>query len=147
MKMSCEFCGVRTSSFGLVMGAPLRSVALDLGLLSRPKCALNALPDISPRWGTRCVDFGGAAGRAAVFEIRIGAPHHSAASPACVLCTSYATRNHRAIAARSSAVSCRYPSLHDRLQNLLPHQRCVTMPIRPPQRSQTRGLRFCLMKP
>ena len=67
--------------------------------------------------------------------------------PACVLRMSYATRNHRAIEARSSAISCRYPSLHDRLQNLLPHQRCVTMPKRPPQRSQTRGLRFCLMTP
>src|SRR4051794_8196362 len=61
MKMSCEFCGVRTSSFGLVMGVPLRLMALDLGLLSRWN-VLKALLDISPRWGTRCVDFGGAAG-------------------------------------------------------------------------------------
>src|SRR3977135_2082200 len=63
IKMSCEFWGVGPSRFGLVRGVPLRLVALDLGLLSRPQCALKALPDISPRWGTRCVDFGGAAGR------------------------------------------------------------------------------------
>src|SRR5712672_2240383 len=62
MKMTCEFCGIRTSSFGLGMGDPLRLMALDSGLLSRPKCAMKGLLDISPRWGTRCVDFGGAVG-------------------------------------------------------------------------------------
>src|SRR5947209_6894391 len=62
IKMTCEFCGVRTSSFGLAMGDPLRLMALDLGLLSLPKCALKSLLDISPRWGTLCVDFGGAVG-------------------------------------------------------------------------------------
>src|SRR5712672_1121289 len=70
MKMTCEFCGVRTSSFGLGMGDPLRLMALDSGLLSRPKCAMKGLLDISPRWGTLCVDFGGAVGRAAAGEAR-----------------------------------------------------------------------------
>jgi hypothetical protein len=37
---------------------------------------------------------------------------------------------------RPSASSRRYASLHVRLQNLLRHQRCVTMPKRPPQWSQ-----------
>ena len=34
---------------------------------------------------------------------------------------------------RSSMISRRYASLHLRLQNLLPHQRCVTIPNGPPQ--------------
>jgi hypothetical protein len=34
---------------------------------------------------------------------------------------------------RSSLISRRYASLHLRLQNLLPHQRCVTIPNDPPQ--------------
>jgi len=34
---------------------------------------------------------------------------------------------------RSSMISRRYASLHLRLQNLLPHQRCVTIPNDPPQ--------------
>jgi hypothetical protein len=34
---------------------------------------------------------------------------------------------------RSSLISRRYASLHLRLQNLLPHQRCVTIPNGPPQ--------------
>jgi len=38
---------------------------------------------------------------------------------------------------RSSAVSRRYASLHLLLQNLLPHQRYVTIPKRPPQWSHT----------
>ena len=37
---------------------------------------------------------------------------------------------------RSSMISRRYASLHLRLQNLLPHQRCVTIPNGPPQRLQ-----------
>jgi len=41
------------------------------------------------------------------------------------------------IVSRSSVTSRRYASLHVLLQNLLPHQRCVTMPKHPPQRSQT----------
>jgi hypothetical protein len=45
--------------------------------------------------------------------------------------------NQRRIVSRSSVTSRRYASLHVLLQNLLPHQRCVTMPKRPPQRSQT----------
>src|SRR5882757_10804808 len=55
MKMSCEFCGVRTSSFGLIMGAPLRLLALRPGAAVALECALKALLDISPRWGTRRV--------------------------------------------------------------------------------------------
>jgi hypothetical protein len=39
----------------------------------------------------------------------------------------------RRILSRSSASSRRYACLHVLLQNLLPHQRCVTMPKRPPQ--------------
>ena len=34
---------------------------------------------------------------------------------------------------RSSLISRRYASLHLRRQNLLPHQRCVTIPNDPPQ--------------
>jgi hypothetical protein len=39
----------------------------------------------------------------------------------------------RWIVSRSSMISRRYASLHLRLQNLLPHQRCVTIPNGPPQ--------------
>src|SRR3954468_18057742 len=62
MKMTCEFCGVRTSSFGLVMGGLLRLVALDTGRY-RAEFVLKALLDISPRWGTRGVEFGGGVAR------------------------------------------------------------------------------------
>src|SRR5262245_21644359 len=65
MKRTCEFCGVRTSSFGLVMGDPSRLMALDSGAAVALKCALKARLNISPRWGTRHVDFGGGRGRAA----------------------------------------------------------------------------------
>jgi hypothetical protein len=60
-----------------------------------------------------------------------------AASPTA--CAARETRgpNQRRIVSRSSVTSRRYASLHVLLQNLLPHQRCVTMPKRPPQRSQT----------
>jgi len=53
------------------------------------------------------------------------------------------------IVSRSSVTSRRYASLHVLLQNLLPHQRCVTMPKHPPQRSQTWCLQTCccLIKP
>src|SRR5258707_10888026 len=61
MKMTCEFCGVRTSSFGLAMGDLLTLVASTRAAVAL-KCASKALLDISPRWGTRCVDFGGATG-------------------------------------------------------------------------------------
>jgi hypothetical protein len=129
---------------------------------------MKGLLEISPRWGTGRVDFGGAVGaqrpakqsvkrrwrqiEALVSAGGITSPQprisrtirNVTPPPACVLRTSYVTWNHRAIAARSSAISRRYTSLHERLQNLLPHQRCVTMPKRPPQRSQT-SLRFCLM--
>ena len=39
----------------------------------------------------------------------------------------------RRTVSRSSLISRRYASLHLRLQNLLPHQRCVTIPNDPPQ--------------
>src|SRR6266568_4745615 len=43
MKMSCEFCGVRTSSFGLVMRDLLRFGALDMRHPSRQSLCLNPL--------------------------------------------------------------------------------------------------------
>jgi hypothetical protein len=46
---------------------------------------------------------------------------------------SYDRPYRRRILSRPSASSRRYAPLHVLLQNLLPHQRCVTMPKRPPQ--------------
>src|SRR5258708_7955904 len=58
MKMSCEFCGVRTSSFGLAIGNLLRLVATTRAAAAL-ECASKVLLNISPQWGTQLWCFGG----------------------------------------------------------------------------------------